>query len=92
MERVTYDLFAMFRDIAALLLLLGNFPLLVLTIAEREPSNKGIVKAGCYLVIVIAGLLTNGRGIFPSRWPAVIMLLLTIGFWAFIRWAKTRMR
>jgi len=92
MERVTYDMFAIFRDIAAILLLLGNFPLFVLTIAGREPSNRGIVKAGCWLAIGFIGILTNGKGIFNNRWPAVLIFLITIGFWVFLRKAKTIFR
>lgn len=90
MESVTYDLFAILRDIAAILLLLGNFSFLVLTVAGRKLSNRGIVRASCLLVLGLAGLLADGRGIFLNRWPAAAMIVLTISFWAFIRWAKSR--
>lgn len=90
METVTYDLFAILRDIAAILLLLGNFSLLVLTVAGRHLSDRAIVRAGCLLVIGLAGILTDARGLFLNRWPAVIMIVLTVTFWALIRWAKSR--
>jgi len=90
MESTTYDLFAVFRDIAALMLLLGNIPLLILTIAGREPSNKGILNAGFWLLVGFAGILTNARGTFQNRWPAVVMLVLTLCFWVLMRWVKRR--
>ena len=93
MDTVTYDLFALFRDAAVIFLLLGNFSLLVLTIAGRDLSNNAIVRAGCLLVIGLAGIIiTDGRGIFPNRWPAVIMLVLTIGLWVFVRRVKAMSR
>ncbi len=90
MGAVTYDLIALLRDVAAILLLLGNFSLFVLTIAGRDLSNRAIVRTGCLLVIGLVGALTDARGIFLSRWPAVVMIALTIGFWALLRRAKQR--
>jgi hypothetical protein len=85
---MTHDVFAIARDIAALILLLGNFVLLILTIAGREASNRGVIRAGCWLTVGLIGIVTNGRGIFPNRWPAVFVVLITIGFWMLIRRAK----
>lgn len=92
MEAHTYDLVALFRDVSALLLLLSNFSVLVLTVAGRELSNKGIVRAGCLLTLALLGLLNNGRGIFLNRWPALITVLVTLGFWALVRWVGRRVR
>lgn len=91
MEPVPYDLIALLRDITAIILLLRCFSLFVLTIAGRDLSNKAIVQAGCLLVIAILGaVLSDARGFFLGRWPAVIMILLTVGFWALVRRAKSR--
>ena len=88
MDRVTYDLIAFFRDLTAFLLLLSNFPLLILTLAGRELSNKGLVKVGCYFTLCLVTLLNNGRGIFPNRWPALVVFLITVVFWALLRLIK----
>lgn len=86
---MTYDVLAWLRDILAIMLLLGNFSVVVLTIAGRDLSNKGIVRAAGLLVLsILAILISDTRGIFPNRWPAVFMVLATVGLWLVVRRAK----
>jgi len=90
---MTYDLIAIMRDVAALWLLLTDFALVVLAIAGRGMTSKGIVQAGCVLVMGLAGgLLSNARGIFPNRLVAVGLLLLSVGLWVIVNRVRSAVR
>lgn len=85
MDSTHLSLIAMARDVFAFILLLNDFQLIVLAVFRRELSNKVLVGISFLFVIVMVGLLDGGRGIFASRLPAAMILVVTISLGFLVR-------